>query len=406
MSLHQQAQTIQQQGRGPDTMLVHMAPSEVAGLQALAEQFGGTLTTNPTTGLPEAGFLEDILPMVVGAATMFIPGMQGVGAYMLAGGMGGLTGLATRQSGESGLGAAFRGMLGGVGGLGMGSAAAGLMGSAATAGTGAAGAAASGTGLTAGGSGLGLTAGGSGLGLTASATGAPGYALTAAAEPSLWASAKPWLDKGMSVYGQAQKMGLMGGEEPPPQFLPPAAAPAYTPARADLIDAGGGSGFTPRWAAGQSMPAPGAAREDGRRAPAGFTQGRRFDAFPAARFAGGGQVRGMESGGFVVPADVVSALGNGSTDAGLRALSQLGAEPIRGQGDGQSDDIPANIDGAQPARVADGEAYLAPSKVAQLGNGDPANGAKRLYDMLARVRQHAHGHVEQQRPVDPSVVLA
>jgi hypothetical protein len=399
MSLHQHARTIQQQGRGPDTMLVHMAPSEVAGLQALAEQFGGTLTTNPTTGLPEAGFLEDILPMVVGAATMFIPGMQGVGAYMLAGGMGGLTGLATRQSGESGLGAAFRGMLGGVGGLGMGSAAAGLMGSAATAGTGL------GTGLTAGGSGLGLTAGGSGLGMTASAAGVPGYAL-AAAEPSLWASAKPWLEKGVAAYGQAQKMGLMGGEEPPPQFLPPAAAPAYTPARADLIDAGGGSGFAPRWAAGQPTSAPGATRGEGLRAPAGFTQGRRFDAFPTARFAGGGQVRSMESGGFVVPADVVSALGNGSTDAGMRALSQLGAEPIRGQGDGQSDDIPAHIDGAQPARVADGEAYLAPSRVAALGKGDPADGAKRLYDMMARVRQHAHGHAEQQRPVDPSAVFA
>ena len=48
-------------------MLVHMAPKEVAGLQALAMSHGGSLTINPETGLPEAGFLSRILPMVIGA---------------------------------------------------------------------------------------------------------------------------------------------------------------------------------------------------------------------------------------------------------------------------------------------------------------------------------------------------
>jgi hypothetical protein len=46
------------QGRGPDSQLVHMSPREVAGLQALAKASGGSLTTNPQTGLPEAGFLD------------------------------------------------------------------------------------------------------------------------------------------------------------------------------------------------------------------------------------------------------------------------------------------------------------------------------------------------------------
>jgi hypothetical protein len=48
-------------------MLVHMAPREVAGLQSLAMAHGGSLTINPTTGLPEAGFLSNLLPTLIGA---------------------------------------------------------------------------------------------------------------------------------------------------------------------------------------------------------------------------------------------------------------------------------------------------------------------------------------------------
>jgi len=53
------AQTVQSQGRGEDTMLVHMTPDEVGGLQALAMAGGGSLSINPETGLPEAGFLKN-----------------------------------------------------------------------------------------------------------------------------------------------------------------------------------------------------------------------------------------------------------------------------------------------------------------------------------------------------------
>jgi hypothetical protein len=62
------AQSVQSQGRGNDSMLVHMTPREVGGLQALAMANGGSLTINPQTGLPEAGFLDNILPMIAGAA--------------------------------------------------------------------------------------------------------------------------------------------------------------------------------------------------------------------------------------------------------------------------------------------------------------------------------------------------
>jgi hypothetical protein len=52
------AQGIAELGRNGDSMLVHMTPREVQGLQSLAMAHGGSLTVNPDTGLPEANFLE------------------------------------------------------------------------------------------------------------------------------------------------------------------------------------------------------------------------------------------------------------------------------------------------------------------------------------------------------------
>ena len=68
MSLHAAAQHLAAHGRGKDTELVHMTPREVKSLQDLARAQGGSLTTNPHTGLPEAGFLEMALPVLAGAA--------------------------------------------------------------------------------------------------------------------------------------------------------------------------------------------------------------------------------------------------------------------------------------------------------------------------------------------------
>lgn len=128
MSLHQLARQVQSQGRGDDKMLVHMTPGEVKGLQSLALAHGGSLSINPETGLPEAGFLKNILPTVVGAGAMFIPGMQPVGAAMLGAGVG----LATSG------GNLKAGIMGGLGAWGGASLAGSLMG----AGAGAMGAAA------------------------------------------------------------------------------------------------------------------------------------------------------------------------------------------------------------------------------------------------------------------------
>lgn len=111
----------------------------------------------------------------------------------------------------------------------------------------------------------------------------------------------------------------------------------------------------------------------------------------------------LNAGGFVIPADVVSHFGNGSSDAGLKLLSaKLGATPIKGDGDGMSDSIPTTIDGQQKALVAHEEAYLSPEKVAKLGGGDAKKGAKRLRDMMARIRQARTGSEEQGRQINPN----
>ena len=52
MSLQLAAQHLASRGRGNDSMLVHMTPSEIQNLQQLALAHGGSLTINPDTGLP------------------------------------------------------------------------------------------------------------------------------------------------------------------------------------------------------------------------------------------------------------------------------------------------------------------------------------------------------------------
>lgn len=112
------AKEAQKYGRGEDTMLIHMTPGEVGGLQALAKAHGGSLTTNPDTGLPEAGWLSKLLPTILGFGLSFIPG---IGPLMAAGITGLGTGIVTgdlRQGLMAGLGAFGGASL--AGGLGMG----------------------------------------------------------------------------------------------------------------------------------------------------------------------------------------------------------------------------------------------------------------------------------------------
>ena len=80
MSIQLAAKHLAAHGRGPDTTLVHMTPGEVASLQSLAQQHGGSLSINPQTGLPEAGFLSALLPMAAGAGLAAMGMPQGYAA--------------------------------------------------------------------------------------------------------------------------------------------------------------------------------------------------------------------------------------------------------------------------------------------------------------------------------------
>jgi hypothetical protein len=112
--MNQTAQGLAALGRGPDTQLVHMAPSEVNSLQQLAMANGGSLTINPDTGLPEAGFLSSLLPMLIGGGLTIASGgaLSPVMAGLLTGGGVGLATGSLKKGLMAGLGAYGGGSLG------------------------------------------------------------------------------------------------------------------------------------------------------------------------------------------------------------------------------------------------------------------------------------------------------
>jgi hypothetical protein len=79
------------------------------------------------------------------------------------------------------------------------------------------------------------------------------------------------------------------------------------------------------------------------------------------------------------------AMGGNVMGTGLGGYSD-GGRLLRGPGDGVSDDIPATIAGKQPARLADGEFVIPARIVSELGNGSTDAGAKRLYAMMDRIQ--------------------
>ena len=120
MSLPLIAKHLEQHGRGEDTHLVHMTTGELKALQKMAEQHGGSLTVNPHTGLPEAGFLSSVLPMALGAvaATTGQEWAVPLAMAMSAGGEYAMTGSLT-QGLMAGLGAwGGAGLASGIEGLG------------------------------------------------------------------------------------------------------------------------------------------------------------------------------------------------------------------------------------------------------------------------------------------------
>ena len=76
-----------------------------------------------------------------------------------------------------------------------------------------------------------------------------------------------------------------------------------------------------------------------------------------------------------------------------------GGRMLKGPGDGMSDSIPASIQGRQPARLADSEFVVPADVVSHLGNGSSDAGAKKLYAMMDRVRQARTGTKKQGKQI-------
>lgn len=425
MSLQIAANHLASKGRGPDTQLVHMAPNEVAGLQALAKAHGGSLTVNPETGLAEAGFLSNILPTVIGAGLM----ATGVGSPLAIGLMTGAAG--TLISGDL-----KKGLMAGLGAYG----GAGMMGSVLGAGAGAAMEAAplaggiDGTtaamqgGFGAGAEQLGSVAGqGAAAATPAQVTGIPGFggssvgltpppsftppvaavptpspapvtqmpvdyaarnqAMADAAKQQMGINDASFADKLASAPDRIGK-GISGIMQNPSQLMTgenlryglAAAAPALmaTPQQA---------GYTPDTEQSKFTYSPGRVQnpEEGYTGPASGE--RRYFNPVYTRMADGGPVGQMSDRN-----EQLTLLANGGQQFAEGGITDLGGYSdggrlLRGPGNGTSDSIPATIAGKRPARLADGE-FVIPSRiVSELGNGSTEAGARQLYAMMDRIQK-------------------
>jgi len=78
---------------------------------------------------------------------------------------------------------------------------------------------------------------------------------------------------------------------------------------------------------------------------------------------------------------------------------------LSGATDGMADKIPARIEGEQEARLSDGEFVIPADVVSHLGNGNSDAGAKVLKEMMARVRKVRTGNEKQGKEIDPKKFL-
>jgi hypothetical protein len=106
--------------------------------------------------------------------------------------------------------------------------------------------------------------------------------------------------------------------------------------------------------------------------------------------------------------DEARGIMQGNLQKGLFGMGYAkGGEPrfLSGGGDGMSDDIPATINGNQPARLADGEFVIPADVVSHIGNGSSKAGAKQLYSMMDKVRKARTGNPKQGKQINPRKYL-
>lgn len=342
------AEHISRHGRKGDTTLVHMAPSEVDALQQLAEKHGTSLTINPHTGLPEANPLLAILPMLAGAAgeALLPASMASMASWGIPLLTGGITAGVTGDLGK--------GLLAGLGAWGGAGLARGLVGTGGLAGL---------------------------LGFGTKQAAQSGIASQAAnlAKSTVPNTAFPTGASFMGNTGPAfANVGAQTSQEVAKSALTPwttamyggaALAPAMSrPQGTDL-----GESNNPQFNFAKLAP--------------DFMSRPTYSGFPnnsayARPYASGGQV------------------GIGT----LGAYSD-GGQVVQGPGDGMSDSVPAMVDGKPVARLTTEEFVIPADVVSHLGNGSSNAGAARLYEMMDRVRMARTGNNTQAPAINPSSML-
>ena len=106
-------------------------------------------------------------------------------------------------------------------------------------------------------------------------------------------------------------------------------------------------------------------------------------------------------------ADVQRVYDKYSTNLAQGGLASLGGQGyyLGGATDGMADKVPATIDGAEPARLSDGEFVIPADVVGHLGNGNSDAGAKNLYAMMDRIREDRTGTTRQGTQINPNKYL-
>jgi len=101
------------------------------------------------------------------------------------------------------------------------------------------------------------------------------------------------------------------------------------------------------------------------------------------------------------PPGIYGYMAQGGAVRGYAEGGYLGGGDVNVQGDGMSDDIPANIDNEQPAALSEGEFVVPADVVSHIGNGSSEAGAKEFYGMMDRVRMARTGRKKQSPEIDP-----
>jgi hypothetical protein len=415
------AQNMANQGRDGDSMLVHMSPGEVKGLQALAMAHGGSLSINPDTGLVEASFLKRILPAIAGAGLMMIPG---VGPLAAAGMVGGFETLRTGDIGK--------GLMAGLGAYGGAGLAGNLSGAAASTAVDASAQNLANQAIAEGSTTAGMAEATRNIGTpTLSSIGQGFNQITSSPEAlgqfgkqnlmNIGAAAAPALNDAMTPKGPE----IPGEEEEDPRYagapyrynlspnftgyVPNRPNPYYRPtglgyaAGGDVMMADGGSYDDEPMGDNPGMAAGGIAgyKAGGLKLGEGIARDTDQDtaslgAYDAAKKRLEKQYAAANLKPREMPKSGIARLGQmkAMAEGGLGSYSD-GGRMLKGPGDGMSDSIPATIGRKQPARLADGEFVVPADVVSHLGNGSTDAGAKKLYSMMDKIRTARTGKKKQ-----------